>query len=271
MSRKETLTFPPTSIPPLTPYLPPLNKPKKPWVTLTYATSLDASLSLAPGVRTTLSGPHSKAMTHYLRTQHAAILVGVGTAMADDPALNSRLEGIISLDQQPRPIILDPRGRWAFTAENKVFQLAARGEGKAPFILVSREEEEEEEEEEASITTQQEQEKILQSVGGKYIPVEICSETRRFRWRDVLKALAEEELDSVMVEGGGEVINSLLVEPENQLVDSVIVTIAPTWLGQGGVVVSPTRKENAPQLKLREVSWQPHGEDVVLCGKISRT
>src|SRR4051812_7789929 len=85
----------------------------RPHVTLTFATSLDSQLSLAPGVRTTLSGPRSKAMTHYLRSKHDAILVGVGTAIADDPGLNCRLHGVggyggQGLEGQPRPLILDP-------------------------------------------------------------------------------------------------------------------------------------------------------------------
>ncbi|KAK0735718.1 dihydrofolate reductase-like domain-containing protein [Apiosordaria backusii] len=244
MSR-ETLPFPTSSIPPLEPYLPPpssipatnpsQNPSPKIHLTLTYATSLDASLSLSPGTRTMLSGPHSKAMTHYLRTRHDAILVGCTTAIVDNPALNSRLETISSLDQQPRPVILDPKGRWDFDEDSQVIRLAAEWKGKGPWVVVGRGLEGEE--------NLKERGELLERVGGR----------------------------SVMVEGGGEVINSLLAEPENRWVDSVIVTVAPTWLGKGGVVVSPPRREGQqPQLRLRDVSWQPHGEDVVLCGRILR-
>ncbi|KAK4178227.1 putative 5-amino-6-uracil reductase [Triangularia setosa] len=262
MSR-ETLSFPPTSIPPLSPYLPPPNPTSpKPHLTLTYATSLDASLSLAPGVRTTLSGPFSKAMTHYLRTRHDAILIGCTTATVDNPALNSRLESITSLDQQPRPVILDPKGRWEFTEDSQVIRLAAEFKGKGPWVVTTRGKEAEE------------RAGLLERVGGKYLFLETGEgEKGRFEWGDVLRVLGKEGLKSVMVEGGGEVINSLLAEPENRLVDSVIVTIAPTWLGQGGVVVSPPprREGGPPQLRLGDVSWQPHGEDVVLCGRILRS
>lgn len=61
-----------------------------------------------------------------------------------------------------------------------------------------------------------------------------------------------------MIEGGGGVINSLLLPEYFSLMSSVIVTIAPTWLGNGGVVVSP----------LDHAEWHPFGEDVVLCGKV---
>ncbi|KAK4671125.1 2,5-diamino-6-(ribosylamino)-4(3H)-pyrimidinone 5'-phosphate reductase [Podospora pseudoanserina] len=258
---RETLSFPPTSIPPLEPYLP-LTSPSpssKPHLTLTYATSLDASLSLAPGVRTTLSGPHSKSMTHYLRTRHNAILVGCTTALVDNPALNSRLGSITSLDQQPRPIILDPKGRWDFTEDSQVIRLAAEFKGKGPWVVTKRGGE------------TKERGELLERVGGKFLFLE-TGEDGRFKWGDVLSVLGEQGVRSVMVEGGGEVINSLLIDPENRLVDSVIITIAPTWLGKGGVVVSPSRQQGqTSQLKLRDVSWQPHGEDVVLCGRILRS
>jgi 2,5-diamino-6-(ribosylamino)-4(3H)-pyrimidinone 5'-phosphate reductase len=78
-----------------------------------------------------------------------------------------------------------------------------------------------------------------------------------------------------MVEGGGEVIKSLLAPPGNGFVDSVVVTIAPTWLGQGGVDVVPPRTvgedgRSAEPVRLRDVTWCPLGEDVVLCGRILR-
>jgi hypothetical protein len=73
-------------------------------------------------------------------------------------------------------------------------------------------------------------------------------------------------------EGRGGVINSLLEPSFQQLIDSVIVTVAPTWLGEGGVVVSPKRRiENGKAIaasRLTSVAWQPFGEDVVLCGRI---
>ena len=93
-----TLRFPESDRAFLQPYLQPenpvINESGFPHVTLTYATSMDSSLTLAPGMQTILSGPESKAMTHYLRSKHDAIVIGVGTATADDPGLNCRLEGV---------------------------------------------------------------------------------------------------------------------------------------------------------------------------------
>ncbi len=82
-----------------------------------------------------------------------------------------------------------------------------------------------------------------------------------------------------MVEGGGAVINSLLARPAGGgdgvggrgVVNSVIVTVAPVWLGRGGVVVSPPRDEGRQDkevARLKDVRWLPLGEDVVLCGRL---
>lgn len=107
MATRDTLYYPDDARGFLQPYLPPpLPSPDSyepvsvttaspyPHVTLTYAQSLDGAIAAAPGVQTALSGPESKAMTHYLRSQHDGILVGIGTAMADNPSLNCRLDGV---------------------------------------------------------------------------------------------------------------------------------------------------------------------------------
>lgn len=282
-TKPETLIFPDDDALKFEPYLPPGDSEykklgevtasgyRKPFVTLTFATSLDSSLSLAPGTRTVLSGQQSKAMTHYLRSRHAAICVGVGTAIADDPGLNCRLAPSLPSEQQhqPRPIVIDPAAKWGLTEDAKVLHLARSGLGLAPFILVS-----------SRLTPLFEddgalaaQRALLERHEGKYIPLEHEIDGR-FTWDSILKAVSNEGLDSIMIEGGGKIINSLLSLPNNELIDSVIITIAPTWLGQGGVVVSPARDpgpdgEPFAPIRLTGASWYPLGEDVVLCGKIS--
>ncbi|KAJ9657973.1 2,5-diamino-6-(ribosylamino)-4(3H)-pyrimidinone 5'-phosphate reductase [Coniosporium apollinis] len=271
---RDTLHFPPTHQAQLAPYLPSptTTKPSLPHVTLTFATSLDSALALAPGTQTLLSGPQSKAMTHFLRSQHDAILVGVGTAIADDPSLNCRLEGVggyggRELEGQPRPVVLDPMGRWDVSEESKVIRLAGEGRGKAPLVLVS----------DCNMWREagEERRKLLRSVGGHYIWVPSTEVNGRhvMEWREIFSTLHDLGIKSAMVEGGAGVINGLL-EPRNaELVDSVVVTIAPTWLGQGGVVVSPPKRVDQDgrrvlAARLKDVKWIPLGEDVVVCGRL---
>lgn len=339
----DSLHFPPSSQPFLDSYLPPLSDNKdttkedglsRPFTTLTFATSLDSSLSLAPGVRTTLSGPQSKAMTHYLRFRHEAILIGVGTAIADNPGLNCRIEGASGYEEvpsrdpviqaladeassnpelkdlmkvvasskasqeqlqtfqnhidrvkvdtiqkrqvslhQPRPIIIDPNARWVPSESSKIIELVKQFKGKAPFVITSK-----------STSPPPEARQILEKYGGKYIALDTITSDKpddggaahqHFDWNLILNTLAtKENIKSIMIEGGGSIINSLLSEQRySALIDSVIVTIAPTWLGQGGVVVSPERRVDEygcaiPASRLTDVKWYPFGEDVVLCGRI---
>lgn len=269
---KDTLHFPAENRPFLEPHLPPkdLGKPSPyPFTTVTFATSLDSQLALSPGAPTALSGPQSKAMTHYLRSRHDAILIGVGTAVADNPSLNCRIEGVggyggEGLDGQPRPIIIDPTARWDFTENHKIFQLSREGKGRAPYIITG-------------LTNPPADKKaILDAAGGKFITLNVTTtdiNEHKLEWKGVLEALGMEGLKSVMIEGGGAVINSLLVPEYFSVIDSVIVTIAPTWLGKGGVVVSPPRRYDNNEkpiaaARLERVKWYPFGEDVVLCGKV---
>lgn len=234
-----------------------------PSVTLTFATSLDSALSLAPGVQTALSGPESKAMTHYLRSRHDAIMIGVGTAIADNPSLNCRLGGVggyggEGLSGQPRPVVIDPQCRWQLDSTTKILNLAREGRGRAPWIITAT-------------RPDPDQESLLQDVGGTYIVLGDGlpgQQQSRLEWRDILTVIRKKDVESVMVEGGGAVINALL-SPENvSLVNSFIITIAPTWLGQGGVVVSPCRPEghHLPMARLKQTVWQQLGDDCVLCG-----
>ena len=113
-----------------------------------------------------------------------------------------------------------------------------------------------------------EKKRLLESVGGRILEFE-GAETS-ISWRDILVKLAAEGVKSVMIEGGGAVINDLLAPAHIGLVDTVIVTIAPVWLGKGGVQVCPDGRveggQRLPVSRLRDVTWVPLGEDVVLFG-----
>ncbi|KAF8470864.1 dihydrofolate reductase-like domain-containing protein, partial [Kalaharituber pfeilii] len=244
-----------------------------PFVTLTYATSLDSHLAIAPGVQTALSGPLTKSLTHYLRSRHDGILIGVGTAVTDDPGLNCRLEGADPLHGQPRPIILDPNRRWHFTRESRIFQTVREGKGRAPIILTR-----------ASARQgpgEAERWRILCEHGGLFMcPKEETKDAKDkkraktgekpWSWKFMLEYLYQEAgIKSLMIEGGGGVINDLLGKKENlELIDSVVLTIAPVYLGKGGVNVSPEGKaegvRNIPAVNFKDVEWNVLGRDVVM-------
>ncbi|MCJ1318106.1 2,5-diamino-6-(ribosylamino)-4(3H)-pyrimidinone 5'-phosphate reductase [Xylographa vitiligo] len=265
-----TLDFPASSRPFLTPYLPPPTPPSPlilPHVTLSYATSLDSFLAIAPRTRTALSGPASKALTHYLRTRHDAILIGVGTALADDPALNARLPsaggyGGLGWDGQPRPIVIDPSARWVLTPQSAILAAVAAGRAKAPWVIIA-----------PGCSIAPARLDLLKHYGGKYLGLPDLDRGYRLSWEAVFRALAAEGVRSVMVEGGGVVVNELLQPEYARFVASVVVTVAPTYLGTGGVVVCPTRNVDLlgrprPVVRFKDVRWEQVGEDVVMCGKV---
>ncbi|KAI3397772.1 hypothetical protein diail_10425 [Diaporthe ilicicola] len=250
----------------------------RPFTTLTYAQSLDSAIASAPGARTAISGSATKAMTHFLRSRHDAILVGAGTAAADDPGLNCRLEVEMSGGHQPRPVVLDPRARWGVGAGSRVVRLAREGRGLGPWVLVAE-----------GAVPEPERVRAVEAVGGRYLAIEAggtagqgeaeADGSRRLlsTWDSILGVLWEEGINSVMVEGGGRIINDLLLLANEGLdvVDSVIITIAPVWLGSGGVTVAPERPVDAdmrrvPGPRLTDVMWSQMGDDMVLCGRIMR-
>ena len=264
----DILSFPQYSLDFLQQYLPDHSERREfPHVTLSYASSMDSKVSLRAGMQTVLSGPEAKLMTHYLRSRHDAILIGVGTVLADNPGLNCRLEGAggyggLGRMWQPRPVVLDPTGRWSIHPECRMLRTAVEGKGKAPWVVVSPG---------AQIDPQQLM--MLKGYGGDFLRIVEYNQNWRLRWEGVLRALASEGIKSVMIEGGGTVLSELLNPEYTNFIDSIIVTVAPTYLGRGGVSVSPDSKldpEGNPNAALnpRDVKWTPLGQNVIMCGKI---
>jgi len=182
-------------------------------------------------------------------------LIGAGTAVADDPSLNCRLDGC-ELEHQPRPIVLDPSCRWAITSNTKIIDLTKQGKGRAPWIYTLTD-------------PSNEQVKLLEHVGGKYVKIEQNPlEPNRMSWDVLLRDLKSKGIESLMIEGGGQIINKLLTDDHRHLIDLVIITIAPVWLGRGGVSIAPERTcESQAVSRLSQAQWTQMGGDVVLCGK----
>lgn len=232
-------------------YLPPSDKStslRTPFVTLTYAQLIDSKIAAEPGTRTTISSPETKTITHYLRSQHDAVLVGAGTARADDPKLSCRFDEH-KKKYHPVPVILDPMHTWSYSRllMQRTYEMDA---GKAPIIIASPE----------HMPLDREQDELAAD-GGRYIVVP-CSPDVNYYWQEILVSLARYGVRLLMVEGGARVINDLLPLP---WVDSLIITVGPVFLGDKGVSVSP----NTPVL-LKDVKWWTSHRDLVMCARIKR-
>ncbi len=89
-------------------------------VTLKLATSLDGRIALANGQGRWITGEAARAAVHRLRARHAVVVVGVGTVLADDPALDVRLPD--HQGPQPHPVVADSLARTPCAA-----RIVARG------------------------------------------------------------------------------------------------------------------------------------------------
>ena len=78
-------------------------------VTLKLATSIDGRIALRDGSSQWITSSESRARTHQMRAQHDAVVVGIGTVLADDPMLTARTVPLP--DKQPARLILDSHGR----------------------------------------------------------------------------------------------------------------------------------------------------------------
>jgi len=87
----------------------------RPCVTLKAATSLDARIATAAGESRWITGTAARAQAHALRARHDAVMVGIGTAVADDPELTCRLPGLAAAS--PVRVVVDPRLRLPLTSK----------------------------------------------------------------------------------------------------------------------------------------------------------
>ncbi|CCH61660.1 hypothetical protein TBLA_0F01170 [Henningerozyma blattae CBS 6284] len=228
----------------LKPYLPneSIRTDDRPFITLTYAQSLDSRISKGKGIRTTISHLETKTMTHYLRLHHDGILIGSGTITADNPGLNCKIDEEKIQMNSPRPIIIDPNQNWNFK-DSKIEELYLKNQGKSPIVFIK---------ENADI---------------KYPNENVNYERLKFNkdgfnWIDIFELLSKKyQMKSIMIEGGANVINRLLMKPE--LIDSLIITIGSVYLGKNGVEVSPSKA-----LKLKDVNWWKGTTDSVMCARI---
>jgi diaminohydroxyphosphoribosylaminopyrimidine deaminase/5-amino-6-(5-phosphoribosylamino)uracil reductase len=179
----------------------------RPFVLLKAALTLDGRMATASGRSKWITSPSQRRQARWLRRLHDAVLVGVGTALADDPLLlpsprTRRSFARVVLDSRLR---LPPRGRLARTATPS-----------APVLVLS-------------CAPDPARRRALEAVGVQV--VEVPGERGRVSPPRALEALGARGVTSLMVEGGSEVLGSFLAR---RLVDQVALFRAPLLLGGRG-------------------------------------
>jgi diaminohydroxyphosphoribosylaminopyrimidine deaminase/5-amino-6-(5-phosphoribosylamino)uracil reductase len=102
----------------------------RPWILFKSAMTLDGKVATRTGDSKWISGPESRRLSHHWRAEVDAVAIGIGTALADDPQLTARVEGVM---RQPRRIVFDSLARLPLDS-----QLIA-GAAETPLtVVVSR-------------------------------------------------------------------------------------------------------------------------------------
>lgn len=175
-------------------------------VTLKLATSLDGRIATAAGQSKWITGQPAREQVYRLRAEHDAVLVGVETALADDPELTVRTPGWNG--PQPARVVLDSRQR--LSPECRLVRTAR----EIPTFVVA--------------TT--EPDPALVELGVRVLHVRAVGEDRP-ELKTVVAALAAEGLHRIFVEGGGQVAGSFL---RCGLVDALEWFRAPIVIGGEG-------------------------------------
>ena len=217
----------------------------RPFVHLKLATSLDGRIAARTGDAKWISGEASRVAAHRLRRRHSAILVGIGTVLADDPELTVR--HVIGRD--PVPVVLDRSGRISPDA-----RLFARPQH--PIIVTGE--------------IPQATEEALTAVGGRVWRMPAHAGGGGFDLEALCARLAEEGIDSLLVEGGGETAASFI---ESGLVDKVSFFVAPILIGGRNAVpaiggVGVDRISEAWRLK--DLTVERLGDDLCVTGYPNR-
>ncbi len=230
--------------PVLLPIAPPPNgqsaRNGRPFITLSYAQSLDGSITAQRGQPLSLSGAESMRLTHQIRAGHDAILVGIGTVLADDPSLTVRLVD----GRHPQPIIVDSHLRTPLTA--KLLQ-----HPHPPLIA-------------ATDAADFRRAAALEKAGATVLRLPAAPDGR-VQLPALLHQLYDRGIRSVMVEGGAQIITSFLAA---HLVDRLALTVAPLFVGGLNAVENlPVNGHGFP--RLHNVQTQQMGQDMVLFGDVS--
>ena len=216
----------------------------RPFVTVSYAQTLDGRLATASGSSHWISGPESLRFAHELRAAHDAIMVGVGTVCCDDPRLTVRLVS----GRDPLRVIVDSTLRTPLTAA-----VLAGGAAAGTMLAVTD-------------RAPADRCAAARALGATVLRLP-CSGDGRVDLAALLTALYQHGVGSVMVEGGAGLITALL---RARLVDRLAVCIALKVLGAGIEAIGDLGiTDLARALTLADARVTPYGGDLVVDGRVA--
>ncbi len=210
---------------------------ERPFVTLSYAQSLDGSIALRCDEPLALSGEESLRLTHQLRSMHDGILVGIGTVLSDDPQLTVRHW----IGHNPQPIVLDSQLR--IPAKARLCCLP----DKRCWVL----------------TTVDDEGTVIE---GLEITALQGNADGRVCLQRALKLLWSRGIKSLMVEGGASVISAFL---KARLVDALVLTITPQFVGGYKAVTGLGNQSRGTFPQLKPFFSERLGDDLIVWGNLN--
>ena len=212
---------------------------KMPYVVLKYAMSIDGKIAAHTGKSQWITSETARSHVHELRGLYSAILVGIGTVLADNPMLNCRIENA----HQPLRVVVDTNLR--IPLDSKLCKTAK----EYPTLVAFSKE-------------NPQKQKELENAGVKVVL--LPEKSGRTDLYALMKKLGEMQISSVLVEGGGEINEAILREG---LANHLYAYIAPKIIG-GVYAKSPVggigadSPDNGAVLKNRKLTVL--GQDILL-------
>lgn len=226
---------------------------KMPFVTVKVAQSLDGKIATRARDSKWISSEESRAYVHLLRSRVDAVMVGAGTILQDDPLLTSRCVSGYRVQgagfragkiKQPVKIIVDDALKIPLTA--KIF-----GKDSPAKVIIA--------------TTKKGPKSRAAKFEKMGIEVLIIKEKNdKVDLRELMKELGKREITSVMVEGGGELIGSLVDE---RLADKFLIFVAPKIIGGRDAVTSVEglgAKYVSAALQLKNIKYRRFSKDLLI-------
>ena len=198
-----------------------------PFVTMKYAMTLDGKIATHTGKSKWITSDKAREYVHKMRSEHMAIMTGVGTVLTDDPMLNVRCDSGLEYNFSPIRIICDTELRTTLTAkliesvresraesQGDLTEVGAYRPGLPKTIIVTS-------------TADSERKRMLESIGVKIVNVQ-RSDDGTISIPDMMKELGALGISSIFLEGGGVLNWSML---KSGYVDRAACFVAPKIFG----------------------------------------
>ncbi len=208
----------------------------RPEIMLKLAISADGKAAGAGGKRVAITGEAVRNHVHLLRAQSDAIVIGIGTALADDPILTCRLPGMAKMS--PIRVVLDAGLRLPMQS-----RLAASA-GETPLWII------------AGKDAPAASETAVRERGGEVL--RITEKQGRLDLREAVKLLGTRGITRLMVEGGPTVASALI---EADLIDEAVLFHSPLVIGKDGVPALEPRTAQLLNQHLERIASEPIGPD----------